>query len=183
MTKITSSGILLQSGEYYDYLAPEKNVWTIEDVALGLSNICRYGGQLDEYDWYSVAEHSVYVSYAIDPEFAMDGLLHDLVEFVMGDVPTPLKILLPDYKALEKIHEAEAFKRFGLQYPMVDAVKLADKQVLCAEIDYLKPKSPHWNPLNDIVRYDGEIRCLPPCDAYDLFLNRYYGLINDRLVH
>ena len=181
MISAKRSGILLQSGEFYDYLNPKGNKFTIEDIALSLSHICRYAGQVDEF--LSVAEHSVYVSYCIDPKYALDGLMHDAVEAFMLDIPTPLKSLLPDYQALEKIHEAELFHRFGLAYPMVDDVKLADKMVLCAEIDQLKPLSGHWDDLADIIRYDGEIRCLPPYIAYELFLDRYYELINLRIEH
>lgn len=137
------NAILLESGNFYSYLNPEQNVWSIEDIALSLSNLCRFGGQIGKF--YSIAQHCVLVSYIIDPEFALDGLLHDGVEAFMVDIPTPLKSLLPDYKALEEKHEAEMFRRFGLQYPMVPAVRKADGELLIAEVRDMKPAHPMWD--------------------------------------
>ena len=49
--------IMLHSGALFDFLDPWASEFTIEDVAHGLSNICRYAGQCRAF--YSVcrAQH------------------------------------------------------------------------------------------------------------------------------
>ena len=171
------SGILLQSGNYYSYTNPQSNVFTIEDIALSLSNVCRFGGQVDKH--YSVAQHSVLVSYAIDPEFALDGLMHDAAEAFLGDCPTPLKMLLPDYKAMEELHERDIFRRFGLQYPMRPEVKVADKALFCAEVRDLKPPSHHWDGYCGESAWTYAVVPWPAQRARNVFLNRYYELTGE----
>lgn len=175
------TAMLLQSGNLYDFVDVKNNIWTIDDIALSLSNICRYGGSVTKH--YSVAQHSVYVSYAIDPEFALDGLLHDGCEAFLGDIPTPLKMMLPDYRKIEEAHESEMFGRFGLTYPMVPAVKLADRQVLLAEIRDLKPPSPYWDGLYTAEPFEMKIEPWSQEVAKAMFLKRYYELLALRTKH
>jgi hypothetical protein len=52
--------IMLRSGKWFDFCAPASSEFTIEDIAHGLANICRYSGQCSSF--YSVAEHSILVS-------------------------------------------------------------------------------------------------------------------------
>ena len=167
--------ILLQSGEFYSYTKPKSNKFTIEDVALSLSNLCRYSGQVSKF--YSIAQHAYLVSYAVDQEYALDGLCHDNVEAFMVDVPTPLKTLLPEYKMLEAQHEAEMFRRLKLEYPMNPAVHKADFAVFCAEVRDMKPKHTHWDRFNtaDV----GHIPHIIPWTSEKsrkMFLKRYYQL-------
>ena len=169
-----NDAILLQSGEFYSFTSPEKNKFTVEDIAEALSNICRFGGHVSNH--YSVAQHAVNVSYDIEPEYALDGLLHDGVEAFLCDIPTPLKALLKDYQALEEKHEKELFKRFGLQYPMVDAVKRADKRAFCTEVRDMKPKNAHWDSYCGITTYDYKIIPWSHEKAKRKFLERYYEI-------
>lgn len=169
-----NNAILLQSGKFYSYTNPEQNEFTIEDIALSLSNLCRYSGQVEKF--YSIAQHCYHVSYAVDQEYALDGLLHDAVEAFMVDIPTPLKVLLPDYKALEQKHEAEMFKRFGLEFPMNAAVHKADKELLCAEVRDMKPANPHWDQFASDVTHIPHIEPWTSYMARKMFLKRYYQL-------
>ncbi len=70
--------------------APRAEEVEIEAVARSLSNTCRFNGHVETF--YSVAEHSVHVSRLVEPEYALDGLLHDAGEaYLAGDVWTPVK--------------------------------------------------------------------------------------------
>lgn len=179
------NAILLASGKFYSYTNPEQNDYTIEDVALSLSHICRFGGQLPQF--YSVAQHAVYVSYAVPPEFALAGLLHDNVEAFMGDIPTPLKRMLPDYKAMEKLHEEVMCKKFGIPFPMPKEVHKADIEVFAAEVLALQPTGTHWACLEGVTPFsghdcplssidEGKIVPMTSAGARYMFLDRYKQL-------
>lgn len=122
--------IYLRSGRNFDFLNPDPASVDIADIASALSKLCRFTGH---GRFYSVAEHSVRVSYMVPPEFALWGLLHDAAEAYLGDVAKPLKSLLPDYQAIEDRVEAVVFPALGLIGPIPPEVKLADAQALSIE--------------------------------------------------
>lgn len=115
----------------FSFLSPEATPLDVEDIAYSLSNLCRFTGHTSEF--YSVAQHAVLVSYLVDPHHAFHALHHDDVEAVMGDVSSPLKGLLPQYKELETRIEAEIFKQLGLPPEIPFEVKQADLMVLRTE--------------------------------------------------
>ncbi len=62
------------SGHRIDPLHIKEDDIYLEDIAHALSQICRYGGH--SKDFYSVAQHSIAVSYLVKPENALCGLLN-----------------------------------------------------------------------------------------------------------
>lgn len=117
--------------KFFDILDPHSYDYEIEEIAHALSNICRYTGHCSPF--YSVAEHSVYVSHLVPPEFALEGLLHDASEAYIGDVSKPLKELLPAYKAIEEEVEKAIANHFNLQFPYDESVHVADGQMYWSE--------------------------------------------------
>src|SRR5919112_3428758 len=81
------------SGKRLDLDNPRPEDIRIEDVAGGLSKVCRFGAQLLEY--YSVAQHALLVHRLVveagHPELALVALHHDSHEAYLCDIPTPLK--------------------------------------------------------------------------------------------
>lgn len=103
----------------------------LSDIIAGLSNVCRFGGQLETH--YSVLAHSILVGdilYAVgrggynpnepillggtskeqtenkvmcrDPKVILWGLLHDGAEAYIGDVSSPLKKFLREQSGVNR---------------------------------------------------------------------------------
>lgn len=140
---------LITGGRFY-YNAP---TWDIGAIAHSLSMICRFTGHCRKF--YSVAEHSVLVSRIMedmglgDP---MEGLLHDATESVLADMPRPAKILLKDYKVLEKAINASMRKTFVLPEIQTDGCHKADGIALMVEARELMPnKGENFTGMSDEV--------------------------------
>lgn len=167
--------ILLSSGKYFSYERPDLSDFTIEDIAQGLSNTCRFGGQCPSF--YSVAEHSVHVSRLVRPELAFEALLHDAAEAFICDMPKPLKELLPDYKIVENRVEDAVAQRFNLSLPMHPDIKTADRILLATEQQQLMENYHEWEwtkgyePCQKTV-----IKSYSPKAARDFFLKEYHAL-------
>lgn len=189
--------ILTFTGHYYNFLHPEKSVITLEDIAHALSNLCRFTGQCREF--YSVAQHAVYTSYLVPAEFAYEALHHDDAEAVLGDVSSPLKRLLPEYKVIERRVEAAMRAQFGLPAIESPEVKHADLRMLATEkrdLMWVRPGATIvvYDPETDedcIVTLTGDpwaciegvepaplpIRPVLPAEAREMFLARHRELI------
>lgn len=114
----------------------------LEEIAHGLSMICRFGGQCNEF--YSVAQHSVLVAVHLPPNLQLAGLLHDATEAYLGDVIRPLKRhpSMAGYVEAEcRAWEAIAV-RFGLPAALSPEVKTADNRMLITERRDLLPDHP-----------------------------------------
>lgn len=120
--------------------------YEIEDIATGLSNICRWGGQTAT--WFSVAEHCVMVADAMT-DYKINGLMHDAAEFVFQDMPTPVKAQLADYKTAEDYFQGKIYDRFGIKNNTLikTLVKQADLKVRDWEsIHYVTRITTAWTP-------------------------------------
>lgn len=160
--------IILRSGIIFDLMRPERSQFEISDIAHSLSNQCRFGGHTPFF--YSVAQHSVLVSDLLPPELRLAGLLHDAAEAYIGDLTAPLKHLLPDYLAIEQSVERALFSAFGIDYPLHPDVKLADRQVLAAELrDFFKDTNHAASQLPKIDPLDSLL-------AEALFIDRFCDL-------
>lgn len=100
---------------FYPYAA-EKSPLDIEEIAQSLATQARWRGQWKPgVEFYSVAQHSVYVSRLASRPAKKWGLLHDSPEWVIGDWPSPIKKFFPDVMVMEATLEQHTIDMFGLE--------------------------------------------------------------------
>jgi hypothetical protein len=167
--------IILSSGATFDFDDPWTSEFTIQDIAHGLSNVCRFAGQCRVF--YSVAEHSVLVS-EVATGYEYQALMHDAAEAFIGDITRPLKQLLPEYRRIEAEIERAVFARFGVPTPIPQEVKRADLSVLAAEqAQLLSPGADGWARTAGVVPAPIVVRNLLPTEAEQRFLGRFSQLV------
>lgn len=163
--------IMLRSGAWFDFCAPADSEFTVDDIAHGLANICRYSGQCSRF--YSVAEHSLLVSDTATG-FEFEALLHDAAEAFLGDITRPLKQMLPEYKRIEAEVERAILERFGVQWPLPPQIKQADLRVLAAEQRQIMPEGTDgWVRGQKVEPALVVVQHLSPDEAKRRFLQRF----------
>lgn len=148
----------------------------IIDVAHALAHTSRYGGHCR---FYSVAEHSVLVSQMVQPENALEGLLHDATEAYIADVIRPVKRTIGKdnyYFTLEdRIWQAVACK-YGLNRIMSQDTKLQDTAICMVEQRAMFPRAQAWDFAGIPYPKDVSIAGLMPKFAAEEFLCRFAEL-------
>ena len=130
---MTASGLLINPFE----MRPEDV--RIEDIAHHLANICRFQGATARF--YSVAQHSVLVSSYLSDMDGLYGLLHDASEYLLGDVPGPLKQseIFAAYRSAESRLQRVIYQAFGLTPDESEVLHLVDRRALWTEQRDLMP--------------------------------------------
>lgn len=167
--------IQTSDGHYLNLLEPRVSIIGIEAIAHALSHLCRFTGHTNTF--YSVAQHSLMVSFLVPKDMAREGLLHDAQEAFIGDVATPLKRLLPDYLAIEERFESVIAERFGLIWTPDTrrSVKQADMIMLATERRDLLGRAKEdmeWVLLQGVKPLEQVIHSMPPEHAKRAFLDR-----------
>ncbi len=167
------SWIQTYTGRPFDPLALDHAAFDIRDVAHSLALQCRFNGHCRSF--YSVAEHSVRVSRLCSEQTALWGLLHDLGEAYVGDLPRPVKREIPAFSEVEDRVLRAAARAFDLPWPMPDEVRRADDLILATEFrDLMGPGPGHdtfaIEPLPETIVPVG------PEEAERAFLERYAEL-------
>ncbi|MDP2128159.1 MAG: HD family hydrolase [Pseudohongiella sp.] len=174
----TDTWIETSSGSSIDLINPKSYQIKIWDIAHALSHICRFGGHCRWH--YSVAQHSVLVSYLVPVEFALEALLHDAAEAYLGDVVRPLKVNgdMEGYRAAEKLMEAAIIETFGIGDISHPLIKLADMQMLAAEREVLlTDKKSLWQCLEGVSPAPLKIEKLTPEQAREMFMARLQEIL------
>lgn len=174
----TETCIAIVGNRFFDILNPQDHEYDIECIATALSNICRYTGHVEKF--YSVAEHSVLVSHLVPSRYALEGLLHDASEAFLGDVSSPLKKLLPDYRKIEDRVQEAISSFYGLQYPFPKEIHEADKRMYWNERKTVAPgPDTLWHQEFAAAR-KVTASGMSPNMAKRYFLSRFKEIMNDR---
>lgn len=164
----------------------------LEDIAAGLSRTCRYGGQIRaDAPFYSVAEHcvlmtewAIYGDFVRTREDALAILLHDASEAYFGDMPTPLKKMMPEFRILENRAQATIERAFGLEPASVsishDDIKVIDRRIRIDERAALildpalsAGRNVAWSEEEGLSALRVNIRALDPIAARADFLETF----------
>ena len=166
------------SNQELDFGAEQWIVLPIDMIARALSNICRYNGHSSRY--YSVAEHSVYISRLVPDELALAALLHDASEAYVGDMPTGLKRFLGiSFKDIERKATEAVSRGYGVPMAQLESpvIKSFDKRILGDEAELLMPPHAFWDAFVKEHEPTGvEIQCWQPDEANRRFLERFAEL-------
>lgn len=164
------------SGRRFCPTKPNPDAIVIQDIAHSLSMQCRFTGHTKKF--YSVAQHSVYVSHICNEEDALWGLLHDASEAYLIDVPRPLKRsgYFQAYLELEAKMQEAICKRFGLPLGEPPSVKKADTKMLATEArDLMGPLHRDW--IQKATPLPFKVEAWDQQKAKDMFMQRFYELI------
>lgn len=144
----TSHGIRTYTGKCFDIQILDPDSICIDDIAHALSHTSRFGGHLEKS--LSVAQHSYYVALNVAPKNRLAALLHDASEAYIGDMPSPFKKLMPDFKKFENDLMMAIAEKLGFDLPLHKEVKEADKMIFDYEWDtfimYTHTWFDYWEP-------------------------------------
>lgn len=182
------------NGVDIDLASPFPWDFLIPDIARGLSNACRFAGQVRHF--YSVAEHSRLVAALVPPHLYRAALFHDASEAYLGDLSRNLKHdpRLAGYRDIEDLVTHAIHTRFDIRpLSKQDALvlKAADDLAAIFEHVHLRTGEPWFGYPNVAQRvHDGFVRtpvaliepmisrlpllglaCHPPARIYDLFVD------------
>ena len=142
-------------------MAPHLNQYDIADIAHATAHVNRYNGHMDHA--YSVGQHSVLVAEQVlkmidaDAEFmreaglefasdewmmaraaiGLQALLHDATEAYMPDMPSPIKLCLPDFMEMEEKIKVSIMQAFDLPEEFAPIIEEVDKGIRGSEIKWL----------------------------------------------
>jgi hypothetical protein len=160
------------TGKKFYPFNPKPEDINIQDIAHALSMKCRFTGHCRNF--YSVAEHSYYVSVLCEKKHAFYGLLHDAAEAYLPDVARPLKDYINGFRQIEDNILAVIYNKYGLKDIFPSEIKEVDTRLCITEGRDLMPDISDWKI--KAKPYDLKIRGFLPSDARSLFLSKFYEL-------
>ncbi len=165
--------IRTSTGQRFDVQNPDPTSINIRDIAHALSMVCRFGGHVHRF--YSVAQHCVLVSQHVSRPLRLTALLHDAGEAYTGDMPSPIKAVLPDFQVLERRVDQAIAEHFGLPSLMTPEIKRIDRRILIDEVNSVFPNhGAAFGQGNEPLGIN--IDPLVPAESEALFLDRFAEL-------
>jgi hypothetical protein len=194
---VTRSDHLIKtaSGKFVDVFEPHAETLDVRDAARSLSQTCRFTGHTSRF--WSTAQHSIVVSELCSQINKFWGIVHDLHEAWLVDLPRPVKAhdYFRNYRVLEnKLQWTLITAVLDLPWPMPGEVHDVDAAVAYAEANVFLGGYADWPSQPDdrimplIERAAGPIRRLDkwcssdhnswdqmyaPNLAMELFLQRF----------
>ena len=161
------------TGRNIDLANPRAEDIDIVDIGMHLSQINRYCGACPFP--YSVAQHSVMLTWILPAPLRKWGLAHDWAEAYKGDKIKPAKPFCPGDIDLEERIQRVICEKFGLSWPEPPEVKAADNAIYALEKYDLLYWRDMVGELPESVR-GMKIEPMEWWEARELFMETYYDL-------
>lgn len=174
--------IMNPSGNRWYPFDPRPQDFDIRDIAHCLARQNRFNGAA----LYSVASHSILCAYIAESglipfglgrTLVLTALLHDAPEAVIGDMVRPLKMEMPQFRAVEDNIWKAISRRFHLPDSIPEVIEIIDRQMAAAEASVIFEHAPPENRWWETSERDH----LPPT-IKDLIKNRI-GADPARVTH
>lgn len=160
------------NGEKFFPIDPSPDEVYLDNIAHGLSLMCRFNGQCKRF--YSVAQHSLNVQKEIanltdswnrfdSVKAQLLGLFHDASECMgISDICSPAKKHMPEYRAIEEKIQNAVWEHFNLKHSNkeYEIVNMVDSAIAAYEARVLM-KCKHWD-----LNYSYLIHCDPESKKY-----------------
>ena len=159
------------TGKKLDLLNIRHEDIDIVDIAHHLSMLCRYTGAVNEF--YSVAQHSVLVSYYCETPYKLEGQMHDAHEAYMNDIAAPYKPLFRDYVMFARLLQTEIDSKFNIKHVAGNNIKEIDKRMALTEAKCFGIDTTDWEYSKRYTPYQRVIIPLSPGKAEKLFIDRF----------
>lgn len=182
----------MYGSSWYDFTAPSLDHVSMEAIAHSLAYQCRFNGSTRRF--YSVAEHSVWVTRVVEyheayretvgtsnlvrrPEsivpvsLRIGAMLHDASEAIIPDLPAPLRKLPICAELNDEIARVESLiqERWPGDYDH-PAIRQADLALLHTEkVQLLHPEPREWPEMPEPL--DIRLECWDPEEAKSRFLH------------
>ena len=177
--QVEDGWIELRSGTQFFFKNPTPEMIHIEDIAYSLGKTARYAGHTTEF--YSVAEHSVHIARYLRRRLVSTrktirtALLHDGTEYVLPDMPRPIKHTLPQFKVYEGVVYAAMAIKFDLHDPMPAIIRELDSRILVDERQQAMSDSGNEWGTDHLEPLGVEIEFWTPDEAADAFLREFHN--------
>jgi len=177
---MSSAWIETFTGIKFDVLDPQPDMVCIEDIAHAGSQMNRFTGHCRFP--YPVTQHERIGSYIVEPEFALDFLLHDAAESYIGDMNRPLKhfsLAGDEYRKVEARIWKVIAHVFGIAEQEPAEVKRIDNAMLYAEKAQLM-FGVTWGHKWSETQEEADVKIVETSfyDNKRLYLERFFQLYN-----
>ncbi len=175
------------TGGYFHLNSSDTSEISIDAIARATSRLCRFTGHLiDGVEIYSVAEHSVLVSYILEKMGApatvvFQGLMHDASEAYLSDIAAPFKGAIGNYYDVEGRIMDRICDRYLIPREFDPRVKEADwyalfieaRQIVCPDEEELATWQGYEAHGQKSKEFGFGVQCWLPTEARNQFLMRF----------
>jgi len=170
----TGNWITTYIGKKFHFLEPSEDEIDIRDIAHALALTCRFGGHCSKF--YSVAQHSVLVSWQVSEKNMLAGLMHDAHEAYLHDVPRPIKARIAGYADIANNLQNKIQLKYKYTITNEDEIKWADDTLLSTEKRDLLTNTEDWKELPTPLEH--KIYCWSPKYSEEKFLEVFKYLMD-----